>query len=501
MLYLSILLKITSIYLFKDKLNTHIVSAIVTFLVLISFFGSGFYYLSDYLTGNGVDESVFFHLTTDLRGVALQDFSKIIAITSCYIVFILIISFFTYKFVYSKKETSANKLKLSTLATTFLILSLFINPGIQGLTDLYKISTTPSAANITYPEEYISPEVVGLDKKNLVYIYLESLERTYLDESLFPNLTPNLNELEKNSLAFTDIKQVYGSNWTIAGMVSSQCGVPLVNPGNAGSNDMSGVLSFLPRAVCVGDILKSYDYNLNYLGGSSLDFAGKGRFYETHGFTHVKGLNELKDGLENPEYINPWGLYDDSLFEIVKTRYDELSNNPEPFGLFTLTVDTHHPKGHTSEYCSKFKYADGSNPILNSVHCADHMTAELINHIRSSDSYKDTLVIIASDHLAMKNTAYKTLEQGKRRNLLMFLGQDIEPQLIHTTGSTIDIAPMLLSLLGADIDEFGFGRNLLKDQNSFTESENNVDAFLKSHRDFFSSLWAFQKVIEKPQSD
>lgn len=108
--------------------------------------------------------------------------------------------------------------------------------------------------------------------KNLVYIYAESLERTYLDENLFPGLITELKELEQSALSFTGLEQVSGTHWTIAGMVASQCGIPLVTA--SGGNAMSGIDRFLPGATCLGDVLHTRGYNLIYMGGADNDFAG-----------------------------------------------------------------------------------------------------------------------------------------------------------------------------------------------------------------------------------
>ena len=57
--------------------------------------------------------------------------------------------------------------------------------------------------------------------------------------------------------------------------------------------------SILPLARCIGDILNAENYELHYIGGSDLDFAGKGNFYETHNFNKVQGWYELEKILDD----------------------------------------------------------------------------------------------------------------------------------------------------------------------------------------------------------
>ncbi|WP_438516828.1 hypothetical protein, partial [Enterobacter hormaechei] len=68
-------------------------------------------------------------------------------------------------------------------------------------------------------------------------IYAESLERTYFDAELFPGLADELNALRTDSIDFSNTQQLPGTGYTIAGMVASQCGIPLFAPfdGNASS--------------------------------------------------------------------------------------------------------------------------------------------------------------------------------------------------------------------------------------------------------------------------
>lgn len=493
MFILSILTMLFSVFLLRSKINSHFLAISFAFFFFVLFFVSGFYYVADYFSGNGIDESVFFHLTMDMGGAGFKEFSSIILLTILYLVAISVGSFFIYRLVFSNKIINKKRLT-SSFATGLILLSFYSNPGAVDFYKYYtkKVSFIDEDYTVEYPAEYLIPKDVKLNNKNIVYIYLESVERTYLDETLFPGLTPNLHQLEKESLAFTDIQQIYGSGWTIAGMVNSQCGIPLVTSGRG--NSMSSIDGFLPEATCVGDVLSANGYNLNYIGGSSLNFAGKGKFYTSHSFNRIDGLDEIVNDLEDPQYRSNWGIYDDSLFEIVKQRFDELSSKDKPFGLFALTLDTHHPKGHESAYCTNIHYANGKEPMLNAIHCADKMIADFVEYIQASDVYDNTVIVISSDHLAMRNTVYKDLQQGSRRNLLMMLGGGIEPKEINKPGALIDVAPTLLSVLGANIEGFGFGRNLLANEPTFTNSLDEFNLFLASQRSFFSSLWSFPQI-------
>ncbi len=306
---------------------------------------------------------------------------------------------------------------------------------------------------------------------------------------------PNLGSLEEESVSFTNVSQVYGTGWTIAGMVASQCGIPLVTP-NGNRNSMSGMDQFLPGAECIGDILDETGYDLNYMGGAILDFAGKGKFYSTHGFNRVEGYRKFVGALDDPDYKHPWGLYDDSLLTLAKRRFDELSSTDKPFGLFLLTVDTHHPNGYRAKSCQYLIYQDGTNPMLNTIHCADRLAADFIHYVKGSKFFENTLIVVSSDHLAMRNTASELLETGERRNLWMVFDKSISPRKITGKGSTLDVAPTVLNLMGANLQGFGFGRDMMKDAPTLSESEEPVDELLARSRGYVSSLWEFPQISD-----
>ena len=198
---------------------------------------------------------------------------------------------------------------------------MYLNPTTTALTSYLKPKTT--AKDSDFFEYYRQPEIEQTgEPKNLVFIYAEGLERTYLNNDVFPDLTPHLGQLESRSTTFTNIGQDKYSHHTIGGMVASQCGLPLVTPSHA--NSMSGMDHYLQSAICLGDLLHQKNYLLAYYGGSELDFAGKGKFYATHKFDSVQGKEGLVAMLEDKSYLSDWGLFDDSLLPIF---YDEFMKN------------------------------------------------------------------------------------------------------------------------------------------------------------------------------
>ncbi|HBK46964.1 MAG TPA: phosphoglycerol transferase I, partial [Xanthomonadaceae bacterium] len=311
--------------------------------------------------------------------------------------------------------------------------------------------------------EYEVPMRPLQKRPNIVWIYGESLERTYLDEKVFPGLMPNIRRLAGEGLDFRNIASNEGSGWTIAGLVSSMCGVPLTaSPGDENSMDRMG--RFLPEAQCLGDYLKQQGYRNEFVGGANASFAGKGQFLVSHGFDVVRDVGYFREKGVDETHFSAWGVHDDVLLEDAWESFQTLSRAGQPFMLTTLTMDTHHPAGHLPVACRGERYESeyGNIGMLNAIKCSDRLVSELVDRIRNSRYGRNTLIVIASDHLAMPNDLTSILVKQKRENLLLFLGDRIAPQQVTArAGSTLDSGATLLQLMEPNARNLGFGRSLL----------------------------------------
>ena len=262
---------------------------------------------------------------------------------------------------------------------------------------------------------------------------------------MFPNLTPNILALNDQGWQLENLSQLNGTGWTMAGLVSSLCGTPLLYESGIGRNNIL-FTEFLNRAVCLPDILRSAGYDQAFMGGASLEFGGKGNFFEQHSFDQVYGRSELSERLPDPSHLGGWGLYDDSLFDLAVQEFERLSDNDEPFNLTLLTVDTHHPSGEPSLSCPKYQEID--NSILHAVHCTDYLVGRFVERLQSSPAYSDTLIVLMSDHLAMRNNAFPLFPDGYERRLYFnVLNSDLKGSSA-VLATPMDVAPTILSLLG-----------------------------------------------------
>ena len=496
----SLAFVLVALLAWSNSIRSRKLSALAAFSVFASLLLIGVYYVVDRLSGNGIDQSVLFHLSVGIEGAGFGDFKDLSTVSVAIIAAILVITWVAYRLFLKKGDRGKNAPRILVGAMS-ITASVVISPASS---DIIALSQSLSWADqndfVERPELFhqIDSADFDIEKKNIVYLFLESVERTYLDETVFPGLMPRLAELEQEALSFTNVNQVSGASWTISGMTAAFCGLPL--NGFVG-NSMSRMERFLPQATCLGDVLSEHGYDLHYIGGADLDFAGKGDFFRTHGFDSIEGRDELVPRLTDTSYKSPWGLYDDSMYAFATERFDRLAESDDPFGLVLLTVDTHHPNGHQSQRCEGQVYGDGSNSMLNAVHCADLLLGDFVDHVRSSPVAEDTILVVASDHLAMPNKAWNRLNSIDRKNLLLFFASGMRPRQDDRPGSTLDIGPTLLSLAGAKTGTFGFGRSLLTDSPTLTESLADIDDELGTYGAFLASFWSFPGIEQGIRMD
>lgn len=493
MIYFSIsciLISVVLIFKYKKSFRYQFLTLFILFLSLVL---TVTYAVSNYFTDKGIDASVIYHLRYGLGEAGFEEYARLIAISAVALTSIVILFYYAIRNLNKRKKEKYSKDKLYNLPLILSIFAVVFNPASE---NIYSLTKAEFFNQVDDNDEYIEVNEINIkDPLNLIYIYAESLEETYFDEKLFPGLMPNLSNIRNQAIVFKNVAQVTHSGWTVAGMVASQCGIPLFSASHG--NAMSGMPQFLSGATCLGDVLTRNNYDLSYLGGASLTFAGKGNFYKSHGFTSIQGRAELVERLEEPSYKSAWGLYDDSLLAIAKEELAQRYAQKSPFALFMLTLDTHHPVGHLSASCTNQNYADGNNEILNAVHCSDKLISEFIDYIHANGFDKNTLIVIGSDHLAMKNTATDLLNQGDRKNMLIMLPPGLkEGRLVNTPSSILDVSATILPLLGFESEELGFGRNILNENKpKLIEKNKNFDRYLTSSSNFVASFWNYPEAV------
>ena len=361
-----------------------------------------------------------------------------------------------------------------------------------------------------YENNYINPANVHIqfpeEKRNLVYIYLESMENTFASkkiggayqESLIPNLESLLDE--PNNYHFSHSTKIggYGNyplmKWSAAGIFTSQSGIPL-------KPFYFPHLHCFPNIITMTDILSTNGYSTHLASSTPYQLWGTSLVFNTHN-TEIHSPEEIFK--EKPKY---WkikrssnALYDSTIFEYAKEKILELvEKGDKPFFMAVDTIETHFPNGITCPICSK-KYPKLRH-FNKARRCADKLAYDFIRWIQRQPFANKTTIFVTGDHLCMGNDLYWSKEVSsnyKRTVFNLILNSPIHPDKNITQNrkfAPFDWYPTILAAIGAKIhgERLALGTNLYSGMKTLAERMPDFDKEITKFSKFYSKELAGDK--------
>lgn len=339
-----------------------------------------------------------------------------------------------------------------------------------------------SRKSTLFEDYYVDPQNIAITfpqrKRNLILLYLESMESTYASVSAggakAVSYIPELTLLAEENLNFSDNGGLggahnYAGGWTMAGLLATSSGVPYKLP--VEGNSSGEYESFLPGLTTLGEILKEEGYRNYFMCGSDAVFGGRKAFYEQHGEYEILDYAEaIAHGIIPPQYHEYWGMEDEKLYSFAREELTELSQEQEPFNFTMLTVDTHHPDGYACDLCQN-QYGD---QFADSISCASRQAYDFVMWCSEQDWYENTTIIITGDHLSMNNTFWDDIGEYERNvyNCFINIPEGLTP--VHAKNrefSALDLFPTILAAMGVEIEgnHLGLGINLFSNEATLSE--------------------------------
>lgn len=344
----------------------------------------------------------------------------------------------------------------------------------------------PEGDSSFYATYYVDPDSVSITAqgktKNLIYIYLESMEVTYASEhegGVQPfNYMPNLTQLARDNISFSHTDELLGgfrspsgAGWTMGALLGMTAGIPfsLAVFGDESHNSLGYYDQIMPGLTTMGDILAQKGYVQEFLCGSDASFAGRDKYFSQHGEYEIFDLYTAREKDYIPDdYYTWWGYEDRILFNIAKDEATRLAAGDQPFNLTLLTVDAHHVDGYYCSVCQPTYYPD----LANVINCTDRLVNDFINWCREQPFWEDTVIILAGDHPRMDTTLVKKVKMEDRVMYNCFINAGLSPtEQFDRSFTTFDMFPSTLAALGFTIegDRLGFGTNLFSSTPTVTE--------------------------------
>ncbi len=366
---------------------------------------------------------------------------------------------------------------------------LAANPIFWTAADFYLSPPDPTLTNFYAAPPKHFPD--GLKKKNIIIIYAESQERTFAEIRQGPETFQEMLEVAAAGIEVQGIRQVTNTGWTMAGFISSQCGVPLQPRGLFSENNFSNQQSFFGGIDCLSDVLSANGYHTEFMYGGDGSFAGMALFLNGHNFSFRSGLADYREIAG--DYINTWGLYDDTLFELSEKRIEALQDQNKPFAFSIATIGGHAPNGHVTRTCRQNLDQGELSEMQFAIKCTGYHIKTFLAHLAQRGLLENTIVAIQSDHLIMENEHSRELNRKRRMNYFSMSGDGIAPAVINREAAMFDVFPTLLQALGMNLPggRAGIGVSLFAKERNLVETygEDKLSGMLRRDWMLSRKLW------------
>lgn len=427
-----------------------------------------------------MDELVY-HMTAPLEGTndgMIQEYLDVCAVPAILMLLLVVILFIAWR---TKKRWYV--VMGASIIVPIIVSGVSVH-GAWNELDVGSFVDGQSTYSSFIDDNYVDPADVALtfpeQKRNLIYIFLESMEMTYADKenggAFDKNVIPELTELAQENEDFSgkdkELNGGYamtGATWTMGAMFAHTSGIPLSI--SIDGNDMNTQEHFFAGAVTLGDILESAGYCQNLMIGSDATFGGRRLYFTEHGNYNICDYNYASEnGLIPPDYRVWWGYEDEKLFSFAKDKLTELSQQSTPFNFTMLTVDTHFEDGYPCELCTD---EFGDNQYANVMACSSRQVKELVDWIQQQDFYENTTIVIAGDHPTMDKDFCEDVDEDYTRKVYTtYINPAAELETTEKRNyTTFDNFPTTLAALGVKIDgnRLGLGTNLFSSTQTLTE--------------------------------
>jgi phosphoglycerol transferase MdoB-like AlkP superfamily enzyme len=291
---------------------------------------------------------------------------------------------------------------------------------------------------------------------NVVILLEESLGSEFWGCLGRPNtLTPEMDRLAtEEGLLFTNIYAC--GNRTVRGLEGVLASFPPLPGDSIVARDLSDHVETLAR------VLKRDGYSTLFLYGGRGLFDGMKTFALKNGFDRFLEHNPpFQDDFPNPGFATVWGVCDEEVFDRAIAEFRALAQQGRPFFGTVLTVSNHkpytYPVGRIPEDPNQRRRA-------HAVKYSDWALGRFFRAAKQEAFWTNTIFVVVADHGA-RVYGSQSIPIRSYEIPLVILGPAVvkAPARLGMLGSSLDVAPTVLGLIGRPYETLFFGRDLLHD--------------------------------------
>jgi len=366
-------------------------------------------------------------------------------------------------------------------------------------------------------QHYVDPAMLKIrasaDPPDILLVFIESLDEAYTrprDAAQAP--LPRLSRWHEAHQTFGALRNLSGASWTVGGLFTALCGVPLQPVGLMSRQSFEYSQQFFDQGRCLTDLLAAQGWDISFYGGASLQFAGKGRFLASHRVDRQFGREQWQArGVAVP--AEGWGLLDSALSEQAWADMNRPRRHGEPRMHILLTVNTHGPAGSEDPGCAPARVVaeiDAPVQMSDALRCTDRMIEQLARRFAEQTDGRPKVVWIMGDHLAPQQLLADRLRPAADGARTVFhvlarfdgTGRELPAPDAQRQFSHVDVLPTLAEAAGLRWSplphRLGLGVSLLAPGAPATLVERDgfeaADGRLACHSPLFAKLWGSDAV-------
>lgn len=344
-------------------------------------------------------------------------------------------------------------------------------------------------------DEFFIPNIVSdpSEKRNLVLIFLESMEKNY------GSFIPELTELSKKNLSFAfegvGGLETFATTGTLNSTIAKVTGVPQLDLFHA---------SYFPQVSSIYKLLGKRNYKNVFIRGTSNRFTYFDQFLKNTGIDVAYDISNFDGAINHSNGFDY--VADKRLLSYSKEILDKLSKRNEPFSLSLFTVESHYPNGFYNEDCPDVPVDNSDSARYRAVlKCGSREVAEFVEWIKAQNIYDRTTIVLVGDHLFKGKSLAADDTYGKQRSWYnAFINVD---SLKNETNpnrqfTSFDIAPTIIEALGYELDKhrMGLGVSLFSDSSKTIVEKIGLDSLNKELRQLKNTI-EYQSLCNRRKSD
>ena len=358
---------------------------------------------------------------------------------TCYSIVILLIAGLDFLAVRGGVSTAVANVSKAYFSDKIVLNHAAVNPAFSFLSslssddnlnqyDFFSEEVRAEHAAEILPDKSLAPtqKLLSTERPNIVLILAESFGRSTMDEVVDGrSVAPHMQRLRSEAVWFENlIASSFRTDRGVLATLSGFCSQPTMSimkePQKA---------SHLPS---IAGSLRDQGYYTTYVHGGDLNFTNMASYLYSTGFEKLVAYKDLN--FDAP--TSKWGYADDVLADYFSSMLAELEQQDKPYFAVWQTLSSHEP--------FDVPIAEFDDKMLNSMHFADLCIARVVDSLRQSSEWDNTLVIIIADHAYKYPYGSSASAVVRHRIPMLWLGGAIcGPTVISDYCSQSDFAATL----------------------------------------------------------